>query len=82
VTLRATDVSSVLERFLNGRLSVDDMGLRAEALEMRDDVDFGEDGVLARAVFDLASEGLGARPITPSLAQSMLTELRKPPERG
>ncbi len=78
VTLGTCDVVNILERFLDGHLSVDDVGIWAETLEMRDDVDFGEDGTIARALFDLASEGLGSRPITRRLAQTMIAELRGP----
>jgi hypothetical protein len=79
ISLGASDVINVLERFLAGQMSVDEVGIWAEALEVRDDIDFGEDGVISRAVFDLASEGLGVRPITRLLAEKMISDLRELP---
>jgi hypothetical protein len=79
ISLGASDVINVLERFLTGQMSVDEVGIWAEALEVRDDIDFGEDGVISRAVFDLASEGLGVRPITRLLAEKMISDLRELP---
>lgn len=41
VTLRAADVVAVLDRFLAGQLSADEVTAWADLLEVREDVDFG-----------------------------------------
>ena len=77
VTLGGPDIVSILERFLRGDLSAEEVGIWAEALEVRDDVDFGDDaaGLVTGTVIQLASEGLGARPVTPGTARELVTEL-------
>lgn len=79
VTLEAADVISILERFLRGDLSADDVGIWADALEMRDDVEFGDDaenGVIT-AIFLLANEIVGDRPVTPERARELIAELKR-----
>ena len=84
VTLGASDIISILERFLRGDLSAEEVGIWADALEMRDDVDFGDDhatGVVT-AVFELATEVVGARPVTPDVARELIAELEAQPTPG
>lgn len=79
VTLEASDVISILERFLRGDLSSDDVGIWADALEVRDDVEFGDDaenGVIT-AIFLLATEIVGDRPVTPERARELIAELKR-----
>jgi len=82
VTLEAADLISILDRFLRGDLSADHVGIWADALEMRDDVEFGDDaetGVVT-AVLQLSNEVIGDRPVTPRRARELIAELETPPD--
>ncbi len=84
VTLGRPDIVSILERYLRGELSADEVGIWADALEVRDDVEYGDDrenGVLT-AVFQLANQGMGACPVTPQEARRLIAELRSQPDPG
>jgi hypothetical protein len=81
VTLSGPDIVRVLGRYLRGDLSAEEVGIWAEALEVRDDVEYGDDaenGVLT-AVFQLASKGMGACPVTPASARRLIAELDAQP---
>ena len=78
-TLEAADVIRILERFLRGDLSADDVGVWADALEVRDDVEFGDDaenGVIT-AIFLFANEIVGDRPVSPERASELIAELKR-----
>jgi hypothetical protein len=84
VTLGGPDIVSILERYLRGDLSAADVVMWADALEMRDDVDYGDDaenGVLT-AVHQLANRGMGACPATPKEARRLIAELKTQPDPG
>ena len=69
VTMTHRHVVRVLERYLAGELSAEDVSVWAEALEYREDVEFPEDEPdFIGFVCDLATEGSWARPITPEIA--------------
>jgi hypothetical protein len=80
VTLGGPDIVRVLERYLRGALSAAEVGMWADALEVRDDVDYGDDaenGVLT-AMFQLANKGMGACPATPKEVRRVIAELTTP----
>lgn len=75
ISMTAQHVISVLERFLAGELSCEDVGLWAEALEWREDVEESEEGPeVMTFVLELATEGW-SRPVTPERARQFVEEL-------
>jgi len=78
VTLTRTHLRSVLQRFIDGHLTVADVEAWAETLEGRDDVGIEADQaeLLKTIVFELATQELGL-PLTPTLAERLIDELSR-----
>lgn len=76
VTLRPDHIGRILERFLGGELTSQNVQEWAEAVEARDDVDFADvpERDLPGIVFILANPDING-PLTPDLARGLLTRL-------
>ena len=76
VCLQRSDLVGVLDRFLAGELSADQVRDWADQLEVRDDVGVepGFEGRLRDALFSLANPNL-AEPLTPEMAERVRAEL-------
>lgn len=72
VTLDASAVRSVLQRYLSGRLTAGDVEDWADAIECRDDVDYSS---FRDIVHELANPLL-TRALTPTTAQELLSHAR------
>jgi hypothetical protein len=72
VVLSASDAAQILQRYLDGELSAQQVEYWAELLEMRDDVGFEESrsGELRRLIFVLANPEIN-EPLTPALAKRL-----------
>lgn len=77
VTLRREHASSILERYLEGRVAPEWVFDWANAIENRDDVGFDAHGpqLLQDLVFEMANPSL-TTPLTPSRARWWLERLR------
>jgi hypothetical protein len=76
VTLTARHLASTLRRYIGGELTAADVGAWADALELRDDVDF-EDAhaaALGRAIFILANPVVNDA-LTPEVARQLLSSI-------
>jgi hypothetical protein len=73
VTLTVDHVSSVLDRFMRGKLSAEDVKEWADLIEGRDDIALvgGKDGPIMAVIFTLANPG-----ITESLTAGLAKRLR------
>jgi hypothetical protein len=73
VFLRPTHVRSILSRFLNGDLTAASVAAWAEAVELRDDIDYEDEErhVLGEAIFVLANPDVNGH-LTPERAEAML----------
>jgi|SRR6266566_752680 len=69
VTLDASCVRSVLQRFLSGHLTVGDVEAWADAIECRDDVDYSS----FRDIIHELANPLLTRALTPMTAQELLS---------
>jgi hypothetical protein len=69
VPLRLADVVRVLRRFLQGTLSACDVEAWADALEMREDVDYDSD--VGESLFILATPSINGE-LTTDLAESLI----------
>lgn len=77
-TLRPEHVARILERYLRGELSAAEVGTWAETLEVRDDVDFADDGMtLKSAIFSLANQSVNGA-LNPDRARALLETIRSP----
>ena len=75
VSLRPDHVRRVVERFLLGELTSSNVQEWAEAVELRDDVDFDDTELdLARLMFILANPEVNG-PLTPERARELLSAL-------
>ena len=76
VRLERRHVISVLERYLAGELTADDVENWADAVDLQDAIGLAEDDqTLSDAVFGLANPP-AARPLTPERARELLASLR------
>ena len=69
VTLDASAVRSILQRYLSGRLAAADVESWADAIEGRDDVDYS---IFRDIIHELANPSL-TRALTPATAQELLS---------
>jgi len=75
-TLRREHVERILDRYLTGELSAAEVEAWAEALEVRDDIGFADDGpTLQNAIFSLANPSVNGA-LTPDRAHELLERLR------
>ena len=80
VVLSRKDFISVLERYLAGEISGEDIYNWADALELRDDVDFGERDDETGDVFDLISNianPLLKGKLSPEMVKNFVGELKR-----
>ena len=71
VKLDASSVRSVLQRYLSGSLTADDIEVWADAIECREDIDASD---FRDIIFYLANP-LITSPISPNVVQTLLTEI-------
>ena len=71
VTLDASSVRSVLQRYLSGSLTAADVEAWADAIECRDDI---EASGFRDVIFELASPSI-TRQLSPSVAQDLLAQI-------
>jgi hypothetical protein len=77
ITLERGHVAAVLQRYLSGELSADDVESWADAVDLQDEIGVPDDDqVLADTLFGLANPP-AAKPLTPASAQALLTALAR-----
>ena len=78
VCLRPTHVESILSRYLKGALTAASVAAWAEASELRDDIDFGdqEREGLGHVIFVLANPDVNGH-LTPESAEDLLGQISR-----
>jgi hypothetical protein len=81
VNLTSDAIISILERYLQSELTAQEVEDWANAVEMRDDIEFGidDDEVIMNAVGELANPVL-TEPLTPESAMALIEKLRMSPD--
>jgi hypothetical protein len=76
VRLTREGIASVLERYLQGNLSAHEVEAWADAVEMREDIEFGDgnDEVSVRVIWEMANPLL-TQPLTQEIAQGFVRDL-------
>lgn len=77
VHLSKSQIASILERYLSGDLKDIDVEAWADALEIREDIEFGDDNDLisTQIIWELANPML-TQPLTAEIAKSFILRLR------
>lgn len=78
VTLRPSHVEAILDRFLKGELTAAAVDAWANAIELRDDIGFADEGrdTLAHAIFVLANPDVNGH-LTTKRAEALLAEITR-----
>jgi hypothetical protein len=74
VSLKPSHIGSVLNRYLSGSVADAEVEAWANAIECREDIEFGD---LIEIVFELANPAI-TRPLSPVTAQDLLSDLGRP----